>query len=137
MLHTDLSAALGSFVRSTPRRGLVVVLSDFYDPRGYQEGLDLLRYHRFEPTIIQLWAKEEARPSLRGDLELYDVESGETRQVTVSERVLNAYAREHGAYCDRLAAFCQERAIAYYRADVSVPFDETVLRLFRQGGFLS
>jgi hypothetical protein len=57
--------------------------------------------------------------------------------VTVTERVLSAYARKHAAYCDRLAAFCQERAIAYYRADVAVPFDVAVLRLFRQGGFLT
>jgi uncharacterized protein (DUF58 family) len=134
---TDLSEALRAFVHQTPRRGIAVVISDFYDPAGYEEGLNLLRYHRFEPTVVQVWAEAEARPKLRGDLELYDVESGDVREVTVSERVLAAYAREHAAYCDALERFCSQRGVGYFRADTAVPFEETVLRLFRAGGFLS
>jgi uncharacterized protein (DUF58 family) len=135
--RTRLSRALESFVHQTKRRGLAVVISDFYDPDGYQEGLNLLRYHRFEPTVLQLWSQAEARPSARGDLEIVDVESGATREVTVSERQLAAVARAHEAYCAALESFCAARAIPYYRADVAVPFEDLVLRMFREGGFLS
>ncbi len=134
---TDLSIALKAFVHQTTRRGLAVVISDFYDPAGYQEGLNLLRYHRFEPTVVQIYSQKEAHPSLRGDLELYDVETGEVREVTVSERVLAAYAREHAAFTDGLASFCAGRGIGYFRADTTIPFEDTVLRIFRAGGFLS
>jgi len=135
--RTELSRALESFVHSTKRRGLAVVISDFYDPAGYEDGLNLLRYHRFEPTVLQVWSAAEARPVLRGDLELVDVESGETREVTVTERQLAAFARAHAEYCGKLESFCAGRAVPYYRADVSVPFEELVLRMFREGGFLS
>jgi uncharacterized protein (DUF58 family) len=134
---TELSRALESFVHQTKRRGLAIVISDFYDPAGYEEGLNLLRYHRFEPTVLQVWAEAEAKPTLRGDLELVDVESGESREVTVSERQLAAFARAHAEYCAQLAAFCGARAIPYYRADVAIPFEDLVLRMFREGGFLS
>lgn len=134
---TELSHALESFVHQTKRRGLAIVISDFYDPAGYEEGLNLLRYHRFEPTVLQVWSEAEARPRLRGDLELVDVESGDTREVTVTERQLAAFARAHADYCARLESFCAARGIAYYRADVAVPFEELVLRMFREGGFLS
>jgi uncharacterized protein (DUF58 family) len=134
---TELSRALESFVHQTKRRGLAIVISDFYDPAGYEEGLNLLRYHRFEPTVMQVWSEAEAKPSLRGDLELVDVESGESREVTVSERQLAAFARAHAEYCAQLEAFCGARAIPYYRADVSIPFEDLVLRMFREGGFLS
>jgi uncharacterized protein (DUF58 family) len=134
---TELSRALESFVHQTKRRGLCIVVSDFYDPRGYEDGLNLLRYHRFEPTVLQVWAQAEAQPSARGDVELYDVESGETREVTISERQLAAFARAHADYCARLEGFCAARGIAYYRADVAVPFEDLVLRMFREGGFLS
>jgi uncharacterized protein (DUF58 family) len=135
--RTELSRALESFVHSTKRRGLAVVISDFYDPAGYEDGLNLLRYHRFEPTVLQVWSEAEARPSARGDLELVDVETGDSREVTVSERQLAAFAKAHAEYCAALESFCNGRGIAYYRADVAVPFEELVLRLFRQGGFLS
>jgi uncharacterized protein (DUF58 family) len=135
--RTELGRALESFVHSTKRRGLAIVLSDFYDPDGWADGLNLLRYHRFEPTVLQVYDQREARPALRGDVELVDVETGELREVTVSERVLDGFAREHAAWCERLAAFCGARGIAYFRADTRVPFDELVLRIFRAGGFLS
>jgi uncharacterized protein (DUF58 family) len=134
---TEIGRALESFVHQTKRRGLAVVVSDFYDPDGWDDGLNLLRYHRFEPTVLQVWSAAEARPSLRGDLELVDVESGATREVTVTERQLAAFARAHAEYCARLEAFCGARAIPYYRADVAVPFEDLVLRMFREGGFLS
>src|SRR5262249_39301160 len=119
---TELSRALESFVHQTKRRGLCIVVSDFYDPAGYEEGLNLLRYHRFEPTVLQVWSDAEARPRLVGDLEIVDVESGEAREVTVTERQLAAFARAHAEYCARLEAFCAARAIPYYRADVATPF---------------
>jgi uncharacterized protein (DUF58 family) len=135
--RTQLGKSLESFVHQTRRRGLAIVISDFYDPEGYADGLNLLRYHRFEPTVIQVWSEREARPKLRGDVELYDVESGELREVTVTERALSAYARAHAEYCDGLQTFCAARGISYFRADTQVPFDELVLRMFRAGGFLS
>ncbi len=134
---TELSHSLESFVHQTKRRGLAIVISDFYDPEGYEAGLNLLRYHRFEPTVIQVYDQHEARPKLRGDVELVDVETGELREVTVTERALAAYVRAHAQYCDQLATFCAGRGIPYFRADTVVPFDELVLRVFRAGGFLS
>src|SRR5262249_48162131 len=37
---TELSRALESFVHQTKRRGLAIVVSDFYDPDGYEDGLN-------------------------------------------------------------------------------------------------
>jgi uncharacterized protein (DUF58 family) len=133
---TELNTALSSFVHQTSRRGVAVVISDFYDPAGYEEGLNLLRYHRFEPTAIQILDPREATPQLRGDLEIVDMETGELRQVTLSPRLCAAYAREHQAYCEALDRFCTSRAITYLRAETNVPFEDMVLRLFRSGGFL-
>jgi hypothetical protein len=134
---TELGNALEAFVHQTKRRGVAVVISDFYDPAGYQDGLNLLRYHRFEPTVLQVWSEREAKPSLRGDLQIVDVETGEEREVTVTEKALKQFEHEHSAFTDGLQAFCAERGIGYFRADTRVPFDELVLRIFRAGGFLS
>ncbi|MEK6609248.1 MAG: DUF58 domain-containing protein [Myxococcota bacterium] len=133
---TDLAASLRAFVHQTKRRGLVVLLSDLYDPAGYQEGLNLLRYHRFEPFVVHVYDQQEARPALRGDLALCDCETGEERELTVSSKVLERYAAEHARYLAEAEEFCSARHVPYFRTHTGVPFDQLVLRVFRKGGFL-
>ncbi len=134
--HTDLRAAISEFVHKTRRRGVAVVLSDFYDAAGYEEALNLLRYHRFEPAVIQIIDPREARPQLRGDLELFDMETGEGRQVTLTDAMCAAYAKVHAEYCHTLETFCGARGIGYLRASTDVPFEDLMLRVLREGGFL-
>ena len=37
---------------------------------------------------------------------------------------------------DEVQRFCTSRQVSYFRADVTIPFDELILRVFRRGGFL-
>jgi uncharacterized protein (DUF58 family) len=135
--ETQLAASIERFVRRAQRPGLVVVLSDFYDADGYKDALDRLRYRRHEVSAIHLWAKAEAEPDLLGDVELVDLESGAQRELTVDEKMLAAYIAAHRALSDGVQRHCAARGIAYLRADVAVPFDETVLHLFRRSGLLA
>ena len=134
--RTRLSDSLRSFVHQNKRRGLAVLITDFYDPDGYEEAVNLLRYNRYEPFAIQVVDPGEMRPRLKGDLQLIDCETGEIREITVSQRLLDAYVREHERYCQELAEFCTAKQVPLFRAETSIPFDELVLRIFRKGGFL-
>jgi len=133
---TDLSESLTKFVHQNKRRGLAVVISDFYDPSGFEEGLNTLRYNRFEPFVLQVFDQREANPTLHGDLTLVDCETGALKDVTISRSLLDAYRREHDRYCAELNDFCTSRAFPYFRTHTGIPFDELVLRIFRTGGFL-
>jgi len=133
---TDVAAAMKTFVTQHSRRGLAVLISDFYDPAGFEEGINTLRYNKFEPFVLQVYDLKEAAPNLHGDLALVDCETGELREVTVSKALLEAYGREHERYCKDLEAFCTARAVPFFRTHTGVPFDDLVLRIFRSGGFL-
>jgi uncharacterized protein (DUF58 family) len=133
---TRLGPCVTSFVHQTKRRGLAVVISDFYDPAGYEEGLNVLRYNKYEPFVVQLYDRKEADPPLRGDLTLIDCETGEPREVTVSAGLLADYKREHERYCKELEQFCTSRAAPFFRTHTGLPFDELILKIFRAGGFL-
>jgi len=133
---TRLDECMSKFVHREKRRGLAVVISDFYDPAGFEAGINELRYNKFEPFVLQVFDRDEASPPLHGDLAIVDCETGETKEITVSRSLLAAYQAEHAKYCAELEAFCTKRAIPYFRTDTSVPFDELVLRIFREGGFL-
>lgn len=134
--QTQLSSSIRSFVHQNKRRGLAVLISDFYDPEGYEDAINLLRYNRFEPFAIQVIDPGEVRPRLKGDLQLIDCETGDLREITVSPRLLQRYVQEHRRFCDELADFCTAKHVPFFRTDSTVPFDELVLKIFRRGGFL-
>ena len=133
---TDLEVALRTFAAQNKRRGLAVVFSDLYDPKGFERGLNVLRYNKFDPYVVHLTDAREGKPDLNGDVLLYDCETGEEREVTVTAKVLEKYKE---AYEEHLAAaerFCAGREVPYVRADVNQPEEELVLRMLRRGGFL-
>jgi uncharacterized protein (DUF58 family) len=133
---TELAECMKDFVAMNKRRGLAVILSDFYDPKGFEQGINTLRYNKFEPFVLQVYDKREAEPHLMGDLALVDCETGDTREVTISKALLEQYTRAHEAYCKELEGYCTKYALPFFRTHTSIPFDELVLKIFRSGGFL-
>lgn len=133
---TDLGDAMKTFVAQHKRRGLAVLISDLYDPAGFERGINTLRFNKFEPFVLHVVDQKEARPELKGDVRLYDCETGEEREVTVTDALLDDMARAFHDYQRSIERFCTSRQVPYFAADVSIPFDELVLRVFRRGGFL-
>ena len=136
--RTGLAAGVRAFLgrRRRRRRGLAIVISDFYDPAGHRAALDLLRHHRLEVVAIQVSAPQELAPDVHGDVELRDIETGESRELTISPSVLAAYRRRHQTLLRDLEGYCRERAIPCFTVVSDQPFDAAVLRMFRAGGLL-
>src|SRR5688572_7779367 len=51
---TDLRQSLQTFVAQHKRRGMAVLLSDLYDPAGFEAGINVLRYNKFEPYVLHM-----------------------------------------------------------------------------------
>ncbi len=133
---TDLGDAMKTFVAQNKRRGLAVLVSDLYDPRGFEHGLNVLRYNKFDPFVVHVVDPSEARPKLHGDVLVYDCETGEEREVTVTGKVLQRFAEAHAQYLAEVEGFSATHQVPYVAASVDTPFDELILRVFRRGGFL-
>ncbi len=133
---TDLGDAMKTFVAQNKRRGLAVLVSDLYDPEGFERGINVLRYNKFDPFVVHVTDESEARPKLAGDVLLYDCETGDEREVTVTAKVLERFQKAYTEYHAEIDRFCVGHTVPYIRADVSMPFEELVLRVFRRGGFL-
>src|SRR5580692_5575067 len=98
---TDLADALKTFVAQNKRRGLVVLVSDLYDPHGFEKGINVLRYNKFDPFVVHVVDPADAKPGLRGvrgDVLLYDCETGEEREVTVTPGVLRSFGEAYERY---------------------------------------
>jgi uncharacterized protein (DUF58 family) len=134
--RTDLGEGLRTFVAQHKRRGLAVLITDLYDPAGFEAGINVLRYNKFEPYVLHVVDEREASPPLRGDVRLYDCETGDEREVTVTDKLLERMRGAYADYQESIERFCAKNQVPYFRADVSIPFDELVLGVFRRGGFL-
>ncbi len=134
--RTDLAVAARAFVAQNKRRGLVVLLSDLFDPAGFEAGINVLRFNKFEPVVLHLTdARDEGGP-LVGDLQIVDVETGQSRQVSMTESLHQRVAEAHRARKESISRFCGSRGVPYFEVDVRVPFDEVVLSVLRTGGLL-
>ena len=131
---TDLARVANSFVHRTQRRGLAVVVSDLYDPGGFERGLDLLRHRRYEPQVVQIFDRSEAEPELLGDVELFDVETDASRKVTVTERSLRQYRQVFHNFQQSLESYCGRYGLGCTRTASEVPFDQLILKMMRSAG---
>jgi uncharacterized protein (DUF58 family) len=134
--ETDLESAIKTFVAQHKRRGLAVLVSDLYDHKGFEKGINALRFAKFEPFVLHVVDEKERTPELRGDVRVYDCETGDEREVTVTQKVLDKYARAYDDWLGTVSRYCASKQVDYFRADVTIPFDELILRVFRKGGFL-
>ena len=129
--RTDLQSVIGEFVNRAPRTGLAIVISDLYDQQGFRDGIDRLRYARFEPHVIQIHTPGEASPTFLGDMELVDCESGVQKKVTVTERKLRQYKTLFQTFLDDVETYCRNHGLSHTRATTDVPFDAVLLRMMR------
>ncbi len=133
-VETDLARAAQGLIHRNSRRGLAVVISDFFDPRGYERGLDQLRHRKFDAHVIQLHDPREADPGLLGDVELIDIENDDVRQVTVTEKNLRTYRQLFQEHQASVRRYSQNYGLGCTQTVSTVKFDDLVLRMMRAAG---
>lgn len=133
---SDLRTAMWEYVHKTHRRGLLVLISDLLFPNGFEEGLKLARYHRFDPFVIHVLSDDEIAPQAVGDLSLIDIETQAKVDVSIDGPSLEAYGKARDAYFAEIEQFCVRHQIDYLRTTTTVPFDDLVLRHLRVGGLI-
>ena len=133
---SSLRQVMREYAHRTKRRGLLVIISDLLYPDGYEEGLALARYDRFDPFVVQVLSEDELTPTVRGDARLVDSETGQTLDVSVDAPALEAYAQGRDAYFRDLEAFCLSHEIDYIRTTTTIPVEDLILRYMRLGGLV-
>jgi uncharacterized protein (DUF58 family) len=132
---TNLERVATGFVHRDQRRGLAVVVSDLFDPNGFDRGLDLLRHRRYEPRIIQVYDRyEQNPPDMLGDVEMWDVESGLARKVTVTEKNLRQYRQLFDEFQEKVQEYSNKHGLGCTRTSTEITFDQLILRMMRQAG---
>jgi hypothetical protein len=114
----------------------VVVLSDFLDPAGFEDGLGRLHHQGHEVWALLVESPEEVHPAYDGEMALLDAETGREAHLRVTPERVAAYLERRQAFLERFDRWTTERGIPHLRAATSVAADELVLEVMRRGGFV-
>lgn len=137
---TQLSQAIRQLAFRKLRPGLLVVLSDFFDPSGLDAVTDALKTCRHKLLLVQMVKNIDSDPTqnedLVGDIRLVDCETSDAVDVSVEPAVLNRYRRIYDEFNQRLTGFAAEQGIGLVRLNADDDVLDQLAGLFESGALL-
>ena len=134
---TDLKQSIRQFAGRPFRRGVAIVISDFLDPSGFESGLKALSSLGHDVLVVQVFSARERDIDTLGEVRFVDAESGEHLDLDVTPGLSKAYRDAWNAHAEAVASFCRRYRLPFVRASAEDPFEDIVLRTFREGGLLA
>lgn len=112
--------------------GLSVILSDFLTDNNYEDAITYLADKKRDILCVQILAKEEVKPLIRGKMHLFDSENAEKYyRRNIDREIAQAYKKALEYTIDRIRNHCAARGADYvfFGAEESVAsffFDKLV-----------
>ncbi len=133
---TDTAAAIRRLGALNLRQGLLVIISDFFDPAGLDVVLESLGHLRHRLLLVQLIRKSDRNPDVTGDLRLVDCESGATSDVSVTAATLARYEEAYDAFTEQLSNFARRRGAGLVQLDVEEKIVPQLAGIFEGGSYV-
>jgi uncharacterized protein (DUF58 family) len=124
---TGIAASLHQVAEQIKRRGLVIVLSDFFDdPANVITAFKHFRHKGNEVIVMQVLDPMERSFAFGTDAVFKDVESQE-ELMTQPWHIQKAYQESMRQFLENYKRECRENAIDYLLLDTSTPFDKALM----------
>jgi len=133
---SNLAEACKRFALAHRQKGVCVVLSDFFDKGGYENGLRYVASGKYDLFCVQTLSPQEIDPDLQGDLKLKDMEDADLAEVSITQPLIKKYKANLNAYCLAVKDYVTRRGGTYLFTSTAVPFDTLVLNYLRERGLL-
>jgi len=127
---TTTSKCLDSVAEKIKKRGLTIIISDFFDDmNSILTALKHLHYKKNEVIVFQILDPIEKSFGFDRDSVFVDLESGE--QITTQpHQIQRAYQEAMNEYLNKLKNECLNFEIEYNLIDTSQPFDKALMSYF-------
>ena len=120
---TDFAKPLKHFQNFLHRRGIVIVISDFYEnPETIIHAIAPLRFHGNEVVLFHILDPQEIRPVLKGSSLLVDLETDRRIEV-IPEYAKTIYRTKIDAHIDQLRSRARVAGMDYQLLVTSQPLD--------------
>ncbi len=126
--QTETGAALGKVAERIGRRGLIIILSDFFDSMdSIMPALKRFRHNNHEVLVFQVLDPRERDFNFGLDAVFKDMETDE-ELTTQPYQIKAAYAEAVESFTETLKKECRERNIDYMLLDTAQPFDTALVQ---------
>ena len=126
--RTDYARPFWHFQQYLKRRGIVLVISDFFAPaRSIVQTIAPLRQRGNDVVLMHVLDPEEVAPELESSRVLIDMETGEEMEVSPAYAA-GPYREKIRRHLEELASLTQGAGLDYHRALTSEPLDEALRR---------
>ncbi|MGA2113983.1 MAG: DUF58 domain-containing protein [Bryobacteraceae bacterium] len=123
---TDYHAMARDFIESYPRRGLVIIISDFLDDRGCERALEYLADFGHELMLLQVWAPQDRTPPWLGELELRDAETGERLKLDFDQIARTRYTSAFDEFSQAIQTVALRSGGRYAGLSTDQPLEEVI-----------
>jgi uncharacterized protein (DUF58 family) len=121
--QTDFAKPLQHFQHALHRRGIAVVISDFYEkPETIIAKIASLRFRGNEVILFQVLDPQEIRPAMKGPAILVDLETNHRIEV-IPEYAKTAYRTKIDAHVERLRSRARAAGMDYHLLVTTQPLD--------------
>ena len=134
---TRFNAGCRVFQARRGRKGVVIVISDFLFPDGFEEGLTFLQYHNHDVYCLQVQDEGDTRCDWKGDVDLTCVETEQRARVTITAREAQRYEELVQQWNGSLQQCCARRGMGLAATTPAIPFEEVIQDILRRGGLVA
>jgi uncharacterized protein (DUF58 family) len=121
--RTDFAKPLQHFQNALHRRGIAVVISDFYEePETIIANIASLRFRGNEVILFQVLDPQEIRPAMKGPAILVDLETNHRIEV-IPEYTKTAYRTKIDAHVEQLRSRGRAAGMDYHLLVTTQPLD--------------
>jgi uncharacterized protein (DUF58 family) len=123
--RTDFAKPFVHFQNFLHRRGLVVVLSDYYaDPEEIVKTIEPLRFKGNEVILFHILDPQEMAPEFREPVLLVDMENSAQSLEVSPEYAHNEYRRKIDSHIEALSSKARGAGMDYFLMNTARPLDE-------------
>ena len=123
--RTDFAKPFVHFQNFLHRRGIVVVLSDFYErPDVIVKTIEPLRYRGNDVILFHLLDPQEIKPKFREPVVLVDMENSANALEVSPEYTRDEYPRKIDSHMEALASAVRAAGMEYFLMNTARPLDE-------------
>jgi uncharacterized protein (DUF58 family) len=124
--RTDFGKPLRHFQNLLHRRGIAIVISDFYEePEKIVRAIEPLRFHGNDVVLFHILDPEEIRPVLKGPALLVDLETDQEIEV-IPEYAKTTYRAKMEAHIEQLRSRTRGAGMDYRLLVTDQPLDEAL-----------
>jgi len=129
---TNTAASLNSIAEKIKRRGLVVIVSDFFDDiNSILSALKHFRYKNNEVIVFQVLDPLERSFAFGRDAVFKDLETG-AEMTTQPYQIQKAYKDAMSNFISKIKSECRNSNIEYNLIETSTPFDKAIFNYIQK-----